>query len=801
MSKLRKVSLIEESLGEPPQKMMTITRQPRKETTMPLVLPKDRTSRRKSGRPPTGRSLTVRSNPVARSSPAVRSNPEGSTSSTQHSRVPTSSGEDRSPKPVSRSSKPVFRPPKRSPAVRKRQVAARKRETAVRERESDCSSQPKVKERSAPRKSASRSSRARAWWRDHYSAELVSAIENKSLSAEHLSQLSLTEQMRIGSINRYTDAVVHKHCHFRGLPWCTHLKEKPFLLMPYQEKIIPWMIEREQINHYGISGGMLYLEMGLGKTLAALATALANRDLDHRQGPTLVLASKSVGGSWQDEINKFFRPGTVIYGPLDHRHLSVPADEIPPVRILLLHRSYVGDLVDKITRSQLLEYDLIITTYQTCRIACYKENYQESVCFNLAGRLQYVENQTKPASSDPAVVGVSALYTMTLHRVVVDESQNIGNHKTDIFCALMALHSLHSWCLTGTPISNNIKNLWSQLRFMGYGPVKGYVDLRRPQHWTEQSAERFMREHSLHECIYQMNNQAAGIELPPRHNHEIYCQFSEQEQAIYDRHDHKAQKTFDKYVLNPRLRPNLLTLILRMRQSCISSHLVTLSDSGKQSSLPGMPVALRKWVSDRQTAGLNSAKMNALADLIADIPSGEKILVFSMFTNALHLAEEKINQQLPAIKTVKVTGKVNSIKRRQLFDQFRHQPSYRVLFLGYLVGSEGINLAQANHVVFLDPWWSPVRQKQSECRVWRSGQTREVHIYDLLVKGTIEDRILELCREKVSLLRILDHENEGQLGRAAWATIDARKSSPNRQEMARLLGRQPADADAQVIDI
>ena len=203
---------------------------------------------------------------------------------------------------------------------------------------------------------------------------------------------------------------------------------------------------------------------------------------------------------------------------------------------------------------------------------------------------------------------------------------------------------------------------------------------------------------------------------------------------------------------------------------------------------------LAAWVHDRSSsAALKSPKMLAIVEIIQGIPVDDKIVIFSMFTSALDLIKLSLKHHLPTIKVAQIDGSTIGTRRNDILNAFRSEKANgpRILLLSKKVGSEGLNLVEANHVIHVEPWWSPAVQFQAESRCWRPGQLKPVYSYSVISQRcldvdqimaiyrngelsdqerqdairdlgvTVEDRILELCVRKEEIAtEILSHDFE-----------------------------------------
>nr|UMO78704.1 SNF2 N-domain-containing protein incomplete domain containing protein [Pandoravirus belohorizontensis] len=161
----------------------------------------------------------------------------------------------------------------------------------------------------------------------------------------------------------------------------------------------------------------------------------------------------------------------------------------------------------------------------------------------------------------------------------------------------------------------------------------------------------------------------------------------------------------------------------------------------------GMGLAM--WCLDRRSrAGIGSAKMRAITRILGQVPHDEKALVFSSFAACLDLVADAMAARLPAVGVVQIDGDTPRRDRDERLRAFRAAGGPRVLLMTYKVGAEGLNLAEANHCVCVEPWWTKAVHEQAYSRCWRVGQRRPVTVYNIIAAGTMEQRVVQVARDK-----------------------------------------------------
>ena len=362
--------------------------------------------------------------------------------------------------------------------------------------------------------------------------------------------------------------------------------------------------------------------------------------------------------------------------------------------------------------------------------------------------------------------GLDVLYAVEWTRVVLDESQNIANHKTAVFAATCALVAQRRLCLTGTPLRNVDEDVLSQLIFLGIRPMPA----RRA--WNLQ---RF-KDLGLDALLLTMNYEYAGVRLPGREDLFVDVRLSEVERTAYGHVETRARDLYDEMERGLVDYGCVLEMLLRLRQFCVAPHLTTLSQncSAALTRMGGDGIrdsALASWLIDREgSAGLNSAKTTALLSVLDGL-SETRVLVFSQFSSYLNLVAEALNKQ--GRPYFVLDGSVKKARdRAEIVRRFNEEERPWVLLLNYRIGSEGLNLQVCSEAVFTDLCWNASGMSQAAGRIWRSGQASKVHCYYLLVENSVESRMLSIIEGKGELLsEYLAGESEHVLDRSVVGSI------------------------------
>ncbi len=570
------------------------------------------------------------------------------------------------------------------------------------------------------------------------SKEHKDLVDQGKLTRDVLLSMEITTMLRLAT---YLPAgkIIEEELGLRGLP----LKE-PWTLLDHQIQTLTWMRQREALapsDIFGLRGGVICLNTGLGKTLLSLSLTLT---APKGEFPTLVVASKTVMREWQTEgVQKFFGNN---------------------VKILYFHADFIGKNINSITRSDVLQYDVVITTYDVCMSACKKYPYHEETYeigddhTMMKGRKVAIHHRTREQVDRPKTKGIGILFCTPWERIFCDESQRFVNPKTVTYEVIMALYGEKMWCLSATPIVNQDVDIWSQLRFCGY---KGVITALE---WKKRSLTTY-KLHKLDEAIFTMDYKEAKITLPPKTEYVNLVTLTGKHKVFYDWVLGQTRLAYDEMMKGNIQFACVLAWFTALRQTAIAPYLFTSQSKRDKPSVKAkkhkeeMMAKLKrrfensdmyKWLVNKNTdSGIESCKIKEITNIIKRIPANEKVLVFSMFTSGTDLLADAIKMVIPDFKYLQVDGAVTGKERARLLDEFRDPNSgVRGLFMTYKVGSQGLNLVQATHCICIEPWWTDATHRQAKARCWRMGQTKEVHVHNVYVRDTIEEKVNEICKSK-----------------------------------------------------
>ena len=403
-------------------------------------------------------------------------------------------------------------------------------------------------------------------------------------------------------------------------------------------------------------GGILADDMGLGKTLEVITLIKSDMALM----PSLIVCPKSLLYNWYSEFNKF--------------------DGLTRVIMIYGNSSQRKKIINNINSNAKIVY---VTAYDSLRndLDLYK-NYK----FNY---------------------------------IVLDEAQAIKNVNAIKSISVKSLVGANRFALTGTPIENNIIDLWSIFDFIMPSFLEDlpiFKSKANGSSYIDNIAKK------VSPFILRRTKNEVLKDLPSKYERIISCDMSENQRKIYDAHIKDAQ---DKLESGSKAF-DLLPYLVRLRQICIDPKMF-----------------IDNYSSD-------SGKMIELEEIINEYKNEHKILIFSSFVMALGSVENILKKN--NINYYVLTGDTKLEERLRLVNSFNNDDSVRVFLISLKAGGTGLNLIGADTVIHLDPWWNVSAENQASDRAHRIGQTKNVEVIKLVALDSIEERVIELQNLKKDII-------------------------------------------------
>jgi superfamily II DNA or RNA helicase len=415
------------------------------------------------------------------------------------------------------------------------------------------------------------------------------------------------------------------------------------------------------------AGGVLADDMGLGKTLQTIAHITAEKEAGRLVEPCLIVVPKSLAANWQRELKRFS----------------------PALKVLSIH----GALRAK-AYADVAGVDVVITTYP-------------------------VLVRDKDKFSD-----------RNFHLLVLDEAQAIKNSRSLAHRAVQDVNATHRLCLTGTPVENNLGELWSLFNFLMpnlLGDLQTFKARYQIPIERDQQESRLVQLRSrVAPYILRRTKLTVAKDLPPKTELVRPVDLEGDQRDLYESIRVAAHAEVRQVIRQKGLTGSTITILsalMKLRQVCCDPRLLSTASA---------------------RAVKTSAKYDLLFELLeAQLAGSHRILIFSQFTQMLALIAEGLRSR--DIRYLALTGATQD--RQARCDEFESGKA-DVFLISLKAGGTGLNLTSADTVIHYDPWWNPAAQAQATDRAYRIGQKRPVFVYNLIIAGSVEERMLRLQRHK-----------------------------------------------------
>lgn len=422
------------------------------------------------------------------------------------------------------------------------------------------------------------------------------------------------------------------------------------------------------LDYYGL-GGVLADDMGLGKTVQAIAYIASS--IEEGKVPFLIICPSSVMFNWQKEFEKF-APSietTVINGSQDERS-------------------------EEITRAVEEQVPVIITSY-------------------------------------PLIQRDKALYDdIVFSALILDEAQYVKNASAKTTQKVRNLKRKKVFALSGTPIENNLSELYSLFSIVLPGlfkDAKSFKEMSIP--FISDKIRPFILRRLKTDVLQ---------DLPEKTETTEYIELSSEQKRLYQTQFSMLRKNVKAFIDSDTLgknQMNILSGMMRLRQICNDPRLINNDYTGESSKL------------DRLMEILDEAYEN-----------GKRVVLFSQFTNMLDIIKEEVNKR--GYSYHYLSGSTPNKVRLELTTQF-NMGEKDLFLISLKAGGTGLNLTGGDTVILYDSWWNPAVEDQAADRVYRLGQKKAVQVIRLVSQGTIEERISELQDKKRELVdSVIESDNK-----------------------------------------
>jgi SNF2 family DNA or RNA helicase len=420
-------------------------------------------------------------------------------------------------------------------------------------------------------------------------------------------------------------------------------------------------------------GAVLADDMGLGKTVQLLALLWAERI---KGGSTLLICPMSLTGNWQREAERFTPELTV--------HVHHGADRLAGTELT----------------TALTTADLVITTYQT------------------------------------AARDLAALSAVRWSRVVCDEAQAIKNHLSQQAKAVGSLPSDTRIALTGTPVENQLSELWSIMQFANPGLLGGQKEFREryavpiERHGSEEATGELRRITQPFVLRRLKTDKSIISDLPDKQEMKVWCTLTQEQASLYAATVSDMLSRIDDASSDISRRGLVLATMAKLKQVC--NHPAHLLGDG--SRLPG-----------------RSGKLARLEELCEEIVAdGDKALCFTQYAEFGRMLQPYLAART-GCPVLFLHGGTSKKQRDALVARFQEADEPVLFLLSLKAGGTGLNLTAANHVIHVDRWWNPAVEDQATDRAFRIGQRRDVQVRKFVCVGTLEEKIDAMIEQKKAL--------------------------------------------------
>ena len=380
--------------------------------------------------------------------------------------------------------------------------------------------------------------------------------------------------------------------------------------------------------------------------------------LSNKDKKSIVITPTALIYNWKNELEKF----------------------APTLKVGLLHaaKSEREKILDNIDN-----YDVILTTYTT-----YKND-------------------------------IDKYKNINFDYCIIDEAQNIKNPDAIITKAIKNVNAKVRFALTGTPIENNLMELWSIFDFIMPGYL--YNKSKFKSIFVNNDKNIIELKNLIKPFILRRTKKEVITELPDKIEQKIIIDLEKEHKRAYKGYVNLITRKIKE---NNQDNITVFSYLTKLRQLCLSPELMVKNYQGKNS------------------------KLDVLINIIND-SSDEKILVFSQFTKVLEVIGKRLNEE--NISYSYLDGKTSAKDRVKLVEEFNTNNN-KAFLISLKAGGTGLNLTSANIVVHFDPWWNPAVEDQASDRAHRIGQKNVVNVIKLIAKGTAEERVINLQETKKELI-------------------------------------------------
>ncbi len=452
-------------------------------------------------------------------------------------------------------------------------------------------------------------------------------------------------------------------------------------LRPYQNNGFSWLYF---LQRWGL-GGCLADDMGLGKTIQTLALIQQYRSESgsKKNSAFLLVCPTSVISNWEKEAHRF-----------------------TPELSVMIHHGVSRNKTASSLQRKIGNYDIVISSY---------------------GLLQK---------------DVKVIKKIKWAGLVLDEAQNIKNWQTKQAQAARAIDAKCRFALTGTPVENNIGDLWSIMEFLNPGFLGNQASFKRNffvpiQTRQDENATNRLKQATAPFILRRLKTDKSIIaDLPEKMENKTYCSLTKEQASLYAAvlKDIEISLAASEGIQRKGI---ILSALVKLKQVCNHPVLLLKDNSG---------ITTGRKRSDQMRSG----KLASLTEMLAEIiEMGESALVFTQFVEMGHMLrlhiQETFGQEVRFLH-----GGTTRQQRDQMVQWFQNEQKgiSKILVISLKAGGTGLNLTAASHVFHFDRWWNPAVEDQATDRAFRIGQKKNVQVHKMICTGTLEEKIDMMIERK-----------------------------------------------------
>ena len=512
-------------------------------------------------------------------------------------------------------------------------------------------------------------------WLDIQNRKLREVIQSIARRSHHtataLQLMQMNMEPTLGLPNQFNQAIVAQGLMGRILRVSTQHEFYQLIKPPeelngdlrtYQHRGYSWLNRLTSVS----LGACLADDMGLGKTLQTLAVILQHAKQPSTE-PALIICPTSVVSTWLNEAAKF----------------------TPTLRIIAHHGSNRAKTIDELAELAQTT-DAFVTSYGTA--------YRD----------------------------VDILASMSWHGLYLDEAQNIKNPRSRRARACRRLPAQHRVVITGTPVENNLNDLWALMDFANpglLGPEQTFIErYQHPNGQTKRLAQPFILRRLKSDPELQ-------LDLPEKIETDVHCSLTREQASLYtavlsdlDKQLHQDEPSYKT--------KTIFSTITRLKQIC--NHPAQFLRDGNHDSN-------------------RSGKLTRLLEMLDEVfQAGDKAVIFTDFVAMARIIQDQITSQTGDTPRI-LHGQLSARSRDEVISQFQNDSKPKSLIVSVRAGGTGITLTAANHVFHFDRWWNPAVENQATDRINRPGQHKLVQIHTMTCAGTLEENIASIIASKREL--------------------------------------------------